>query len=86
MADIFSSHSEGLSSPPSNLMGVVPDNAQDLPYVSRAINVAQSGALRVTTLGGTVETVTVAAGIAFPLRAQRIWSTGTTATGIVVMY
>ena len=86
MADLFSSHSESLSSPPSNLTRAVPSDTQDLAFVSRAINVAQSGTLRVTTLGGSVETVFVAAGIVFPLRAKRIWASGTSATGIVAMY
>lgn len=86
MTDMFSNFTAGLNSPPSNLTEVIPDNATDLPYASRSINVATSGTVRVTTVRGDTATLFVAAGIAFPVRATRIWSTQTSATGIVVMY
>lgn len=86
MADKFQSYAESLDSPPSNLVMATPNDAQDLPIASRALNVAQTGAVRVTTVGGTTETLTIAAGGVFPVRARRIWATGTTATGIVVMF
>lgn len=86
MADKFSSYAESLDSPPSNLYAVAPSDTQDLPNTSRAINVAQAGALRVTTTGGTTATLTVAAGGVFPVRVTRIWATGTTATGIVALF
>lgn len=86
MADTFSSHAESLTSPPSHLVAVTPDDGQDLPAVSRALNVAASGAVQITTAGGDTVSVTVAAGVVFPVRARRIWAAGTTATGIVAMY
>lgn len=82
MHDPFDNHQPGLESPPAHAFAVVPDDALDLPRVTRAVNVAQGGALRVTTAAGDVATLQVAAGSAFPLRARRIWATGTTATGI----
>lgn len=86
MNDHFANYSESLNSPPSNIFAVAPDDAQDLPHVTRALNVGQSGTIRVTTARGTTEVLTVAAGIVFPIRASRIWATDTTATNIVAMF
>ncbi len=85
MSDSFADHLSGLESPASKLSAITPDDATDLPLAGRALNVATSGAVTVTTVDGTTATVYVAAGIAFPVRARRIWATGTTATGIVAM-
>lgn len=85
MADKFSSYTESLESPPSELIVVTPDDGQDLAFASRGINVAQSGTVRITSVTGSTATITVAAGIVFPVRATRIWATGTTATGIVAL-
>lgn len=86
MADKFSAHAESLSSPPAHLMSVTPDDGQDLPHVSRGLNVLVGGTVRVTSAQGETETLMIAAGIVFPVRVRRIWATGTTATGIVAMY
>lgn len=86
MPDIFDMHSSGLESPASYLAEVTPTDTADLAMASRGINVAQSGAVRVTTIEDTTATLTVAAGIVMPVRVKKIWATGTTATGIVVMY
>lgn len=86
MTDIFRSHAESLDSPPSHIFVVTPDDVSDLPVASRALNVAQGGTIRVTTIGGTVGTVVITAGSVFPLRVIRVWATGTTATGIIAMY
>ena len=85
MADAFAQFMTGLESPAIRAMDVTPSDSADLAEVSRAINVVTSGAVRVTTSGGTTATIQVAAGIAFPVRATRIWQTGTTATSIVAM-
>ncbi|SFR19308.1 spike base protein, RCAP_Rcc01079 family [Poseidonocella sedimentorum] len=86
MTDKFSQFSEGLSSPPSRMLEVTPDDNADLPVASRCCNVTTSGTLRITTVHGDTATLFVAAGIAFPIRARRIWATGTDATGIVALY
>jgi hypothetical protein len=36
----------------------------------------------VTTLDGSTADITVHPGQAFPIRVRRVWSTGTTATGL----
>jgi hypothetical protein len=48
---------------------VTPDDATDLPVSSRALNVTQSGLVQLTTTGGSVASVYIAAGTAFPVRA-----------------
>ena len=86
MADMFKDFVGGLESPATHIEPVTPSDVTDLPVVSRALNVATVGSVRITTVGGTTATLHVAAGIPFPVRATRIWQTGTSATGIMVMY
>ena len=85
MSDPFDKHAQSLESPATLLLSVTPSDAADLTQPSRALNVAQSGFVRMTTTGGSTATLYVAAGIGFPVRATRIWATGTTATGIVAL-
>lgn len=74
----------GLSDTLSHLANVTPDNGNDLTYASRAIYVEVAGTLAITTLGGeTVTTPSLNQGW-HPIRATRIFATGTTATGIMV--
>lgn len=86
MADQFKNFQPGLESPASHLAAVTPSDTQDLPVASRALNVAGAGSIRVTTVKGDTATITVAAGIPFPVRVTRVWATGTNATGIVALY
>ena len=85
MTDAFAQYQIGLESPAIRVLTVTPSDTDDLAETSRAINVATSGTVRVTTVKGTTATVFVAAGIAFPIRVTRIWSSGTTASNIVVL-
>ena len=85
MSDPFGNHTPGLESPASLLEPVTPSDTVDMATPSRALNVQQSGTVRVSTTGGSTATLYVAAGIGFPVRATRVWATGTTATGIVAM-
>ncbi|WOI58424.1 hypothetical protein [Palleronia sp. LCG004] len=86
MPDKFADLTKGLSSPPTAIMSITPDDDRDLNQPTRAINVSSAGNLRVTTTEGTTGTVFVGAGIAFPLRVVRIWATGTDAEGIKGLY
>lgn len=85
MTDAFAQFQIGLESPAIRISNVTPSDTDDMAEASRAINVATSGTVRVTTVAGTTATLYVAAGSAFPVRAARIWSTGTTATDIVAL-
>lgn len=85
MSDDFKEFASGLESPATRISSVTPDDGADIPVASRALNVANAGTVRVTTVFGDTETVYVAAGITFPIRVRRIWATGTTASGIVAL-
>lgn len=85
MSDAFADFQSGLESPAIRAFEITPSDTTDLAEVSRALNVNTSGTVRLTTIGGTTATVQIAAGVAFPIRTTRIWSTGTTATGIVAL-
>ena len=85
MSDPFAGHQTGLESPAIRIEEIVPDDGADLARPCRALNVAQAGTVRVTTVAGETGTVYVAAGGVFPIRAARIWATGTTADGIVAL-
>lgn len=85
MTDIFKNHGSGLESPATRAHAIEPSDSADLVLASRALNVAQSGLVRVTTTGETTAQIYIAAGVPFPIRAVRVWATGTTATGIVAL-
>lgn len=73
----------GLEAPARGLLAITPNDSTDISAQIRAINVAESGTVKLTMLDGSEGTIFVAAGSVFPVRARRIWATGTTATGIV---
>ena len=85
MEDIFKHHGSGLESPATRAHAVEPSDTADLPLASRALNVAQSGLVKVTTTKDTTAQIYIAAGVPFPIRVVRVWATGTTATGIVAL-
>jgi hypothetical protein len=62
------------------------DNA-NLAQSTRGIYVGAAGDLKIdTTNGDTVTLVGLAAGVVHPIAAKKVYSTGTTATGIVGLY
>lgn len=80
--DNFDEFTTSHTSPTTKLEVVTPDDATDINVMTRALNVATSGTVQVTTADGQTASVYITAGILFPIRVQRIWATGTTATGI----
>lgn len=56
---------------------VTADDNNDISVESRAIIVGAAGLVKVTMKSGTAVTIFCAAGIPIPVRATRIWSTGT---------
>lgn len=80
--DKYRSHSNTLSSPSTDVAPITPDDANDLPHVTKALNAATSGTVRVTTESGTEADIFIAAGVVFPLRVRRVWASGTSATGL----
>lgn len=72
---------------------VVPSNTTDIPSVTGGTNngcvlyIGGYGDLTVDTVGGdTVTFVGVNGGTFFPVQVTRVYSTGTSATGIVALW
>jgi len=80
--DTFAGTIPSLQSPALAIEEIVPDDVAELTYVTRALNVSASGIIRMETINGSIGDVFVGAGVAFPIRARRIFATGTTASGI----
>ena len=78
------------SSHARDAVAVTPSDSTNLPKSECVgLSVAVTGVVRVTPeLGtdGTSVDITIAAGGVFPQGVKRVWSTGTTATGIVAHY
>ncbi|EIE51099.1 hypothetical protein AL036_15800 [Salipiger aestuarii] len=86
MSDKFSQFIRGLNSPPYGGFDITPSDGDDLPTVTRALNVGVSGQVHVTLLDNTETTLFLQAGAIFPLRVKRVWSDGTTASNLVGLY
>ena len=64
------------------LFNFTANDGADLPYNARGLIVGVAGNVKITDPEGLTDTYALPAGT-HPVRAQRIWSTGTTATGLV---
>lgn len=82
MPDAFAERHRRPTDPAVTIFDIIPNDAADLAHVTIALNVATPGTVRVTTADGSTSDVTVNPGHAFPIRARRVWQTGTTATGL----
>lgn len=75
--------------PIEHLFAVTPSDGSDLSHVTRAIYIGSTGSIQLTTLGGetvTLQSGVLSAGIPHPIRATRIWATGTSAGNIWAGY
>ena len=63
---------------------ITPNDGADIPGgVVKALYIGGTGAVKVNTVdGSTLTFAAVAVGI-FPIRAKRVWATGTAATNII---
>ena len=87
MTDTFKSHTQNLTSPPPSAVEISISDSVDLAYATRAIYVGGAGNLKVRMLGGTdVTFMNVQAGAQYAMRCDRVFATGTTATGIVALW
>ena len=82
MPDSFANRHRTPTDPAVTVFEITPDDGVDLIRATIVLNVAHPGTVRVTTLDGTTSDVVIHPGHAFPIRATRVWLTGTTATGI----
>lgn len=80
--DKYATHAGSPTQPATSIINITPSDTADLSHVTVALNVATTGRVRVTTLDGDTTDISIAPGVAFPLRVSRVWETGTTATGI----
>jgi hypothetical protein len=64
------------------LFNFTASDSTDLANVTRALIVGVAGNVKITDPEGVTDTYALPAGT-IPCRATRIWSTGTTATGLV---
>lgn len=73
--------------PAENAFAVTPNNDADLAEDTRGLYVGVSGDVKVDLVGGTTVTfVNLVAGVIHPIRARRVYATGTDATSIVGVY
>lgn len=64
------------------LFNFTASDSADLAYETRWLIVGGAGNVQLTDPDGNTATFALPVGV-FPIRAQRIWSTSTTATGLV---
>ena len=72
--------------PATRAVAVTPSDAVDLPWITRSLYVGAAGNVKVD-MGdsGTATFVGVTAGTFMPVRAKRVYATGTTATNLVAL-
>lgn len=83
--DTFKGYVPGIESPATDGEAVTPSDTLDLAKVSRALYVGTGGTLKVTMASGAELVFGAIAAGWHPLRVKRVWSTGTSATGIVAV-
>lgn len=83
MTDRFKTHKPSMTDPIIRGEDVTPDDSNDLNTTTRAIYVGSAGDLRVTLSEGDTITFTNAGAGWHPIRATRIWATGTSAAALV---
>ncbi|WP_108258444.1 spike base protein, RCAP_Rcc01079 family [Mangrovicoccus ximenensis] len=90
MSDKFDKHSPSLTSPATSGQSVTPNDSTDLQTHSRALFIGSGGSLAVDLVdsaeGDTLILQNVQAGMIYPLRARRVRSSGTTASGIINLW
>lgn len=85
--DPFKDYSDSLTSPIRSAQSVTPDDAADLSVLPRALYVGAAGDLHLTMAGGQDVTFAgVPAGTLLPVRAARVWATGTAVSAILAMW
>lgn len=86
-ADPFASFARTPTQCADNAFEITPDDDEDLSVIASALYVGSTGSIALTTAGGDEVTFTnVAGGAILPVRAVRVFETGTTAEGIIGLY
>lgn len=75
------------TNPADGASEITPNDSTDLTLVARALYIGGSGDLKINTPNGdTVTFQDIVAGSLLPVRAVRVYATGTTATNIVALF
>jgi hypothetical protein len=84
LGDIYDKFRTHLESPAEDAFAITASDSTDLTKSTRSIYVGGSGNIKLTTVDGSTVTFNGAiAGSILPIRAKRIFSTGTTATNLI---
>ncbi|GHA25404.1 hypothetical protein GCM10007989_21340 [Devosia pacifica] len=84
MKDRFQFRTPSLEGPASDAFAITPDDAADLPEATRALYVGRTGDIALLTISGTSASfIGVPAGSILPIRASRVFATGTDAGDLV---
>ncbi len=88
MADKYNSFGDGLLASARDAFAITPSDSTDLVDIPKAIYVGAAGSLVCTLVDDTssVTFVGVQAGSILPIRAKRVFSTGTTAASLLALY
>jgi hypothetical protein len=85
--DNFSAFPTTPISPARSASTVVPNDTGDLPHISRALYIGQTGALTVEMADGDEVTFEgVPAGSMLPIRVAKVKATGTTAAAVLSLW
>lgn len=81
--DEFSGYAPGAGDCANRVFVITPNDSQDLAFVTRAIRATAAGKVRLIPLaGGAPVDCDFAASETRPIRAVKVFATGTTATGL----
>jgi hypothetical protein len=88
MADRFALYADAVSAPSRSQRAVTPNDTTDLPDgACKALHAVGAGSIVTIGVDDTAAvTHYIVQGGMLPIRARRVLSTGTTATGIVALY
>lgn len=82
----FSYHTTEFVAPADGAFAITPNDSADLSNTTRAIYVGGAGDVKLTTTrGDTVTFSAVPVGSILPVRASRVFATGTTATNLIAL-
>ena len=84
--DTHADFTKSASGPFFHAAAVTPHDTNELGNVSCGITVQVAGVITVVTQGDDTVALGIAAGVMMPLRVKIIKATGTTATGISILY
>jgi hypothetical protein len=87
MVDTFAGKDTRIDGPAANGIAITTNDSLDLANVTRGIYVGGTGDVKVNLAGsGTVTFSAVPVGTILPVRASRVYATGTTATLLIGLY